>query len=108
MQLTPELVEKIDNNYLQALIDVLDKELMDEPTAKSATVTYLSLAPFTSFEDMKNKVQNFISTYPLFERVMAFVKGYEDEERTREIVARMHGLIKNNQIDEALQIAVKK
>jgi len=108
MQLTPELLAKIDNNYLQALIDVLEKEIMDEPTAKSATQQYLSLAPFTSFEDLKTKIQSFLKTYPQFERVMAFVKGYEDEERTKDVVAKMNSLIKNNQIDEALQIAVKK
>lgn len=108
MQLTSQLLEKIDNNYLQALIDVLEKEIMDESTAKFATQQYLSLAPFTSFEDLKTKVQTFLKTYPQFERVMAFIKGYEDEERTKDVVAKMHGLIKNNQIDEALQIAVKK
>jgi len=108
MQLTPELLEKIDNNYLQSLIDILEKEIMDEPSAKIATQTYLALAPFSSYDDLKTKMQTFIQTYPQFERVFVLIKGYEEEERTKDVVAKMQGLIKNNHLDEALHVAIKK
>lgn len=107
MQLTNELLDKIDTQYIQVLIDVLEKNILDEATAKTITQKYIDLAPYASYEELKNKINTFTQTYPQFERLMKFVNENEEATRTKEVVSKMFDFIKQNQVDEAIQVVKK-
>lgn len=100
-----EFVKKIETDYLKMVADCLRKGKIDFKTAKESAKELLTLFPFTSYEDMQTKIQQFTQKYTQFDKLYVNFLSYEEEAKTQELIEKMRVLMKSNKIDEALHIA---
>ncbi len=107
MNLTPEFIEKIEEEYLKILIRQLQDGEIDTEKAKVITHEFLALTPFKTSEDMESKIQKFTEQHPEYGGIYMNLLKYEDEAKTAALLTEMRGHLKNNNVDQALHAAEK-
>lgn len=107
MKLTPEFIEKIEEEYLKILIRRLQDGEMNTEDAKVVTKEFLELTPFKTTEDMEAKIQKFTEAHPEYGGIYINLLKYEDESKTAALLTEMRGHLKNNNVDQALHAAQK-
>lgn len=104
LKLDNELVKKIEKDYLQIIIDSLKNGSLKLNEAKSHTKEFLSFLPFSSFDDFKKKIGEFVLKHPQYQKIYLLILKTEEEIKTQQILNRMRAFIKENKFDEALKV----
>lgn len=107
MELTQEFVKTIEIEYLRCVSELLKSGAMDLPTAKASAKEFLTYVPFSSVDDMRGKIQKFISTYPALNIFHVRFLTHVEDEHTKGVLEQMRHHLKNNDIDAALQLVQK-
>ena len=103
-----EKINQIEKEYLQIIIDNLKNGRLKLEEAKTNTKEFLSLIPFSSFDDFKKKISGFVLKYPLYQKIYLSIFKIEEEEKTKQLLNRMQSFIKENKIDEALKVVANQ
>jgi hypothetical protein len=99
-----KMVTVIEKEYIQQLIDLLHQDKINTPEAKISAQEFLALGPFVSLQDLEQKLKGFGEKYPLFNPLYMTMYAYVEKAQTDSKVQKMHELIKQDKIDEALQL----
>lgn len=100
-----EFVDEIEKDFLLQVVILLEQGKFSTIMAKTAAQEFLKLLPFTSFIDMKIKFHNFCLKNTSFLPLEIKIINYEEETKTKELLQRMQGFMKEKNIDEAVQLA---
>ncbi|OGK09479.1 hypothetical protein A2767_04085 [Candidatus Roizmanbacteria bacterium RIFCSPHIGHO2_01_FULL_35_10] len=100
-----DFIEQIENEFLNLLIELLEKGVIDESYAKQTTQSFLNLYPFDSLENLKDKLNNFVSNNKEFLPFYTTYLHQEELYKTKDVLVKMRSFLKQNKIDEALQVA---
>lgn len=105
--MTPnDINELVERRFLiQCLYLVENDKAKKEDLAEPSRIL-LALEPFESLEEAKTKLSFMVSKYPdCFTPVLEHLDSIISENNTKEMIDKMHELLKNDQVEEALQIA---
>ena len=95
----------LESEFLTQLIYVLKQSEIDTPDAKLITKEFLDLFPMQSLTEVTEKISQFTKKYPLFKNLNIIIMQIAEEEKTSALLNKMRGLLKNNQVDEAINLA---
>lgn len=102
-------IKKITNDlesiFLKKIIMGLRDGSISIADSKKFANTFLSLEPFASIEDAKDKMHTFITQNDKFPTLGEYMDAYHEEKKVGEVIEKMKKYIKNNQVDEALKVA---
>lgn len=99
-----EIKNIVETDYLKLLSQYLKTGKISLPEAKEVTKEFLSLLPFVDIKDLQAKLKSFTEKHPEFNQVYITFLKKEDLEKTAELVGKMKVLVKENKIDEALNL----
>src|SRR6187401_3290097 len=105
MQLNPELEKRIEIEYLRVIADLLQKDELTVEVAKQSANDFLALLPFNDFADMEAKLKNFIDKYPQLVNLEVILLQSKEDTKTKVLLEKMRDLMKNNKVNEAIQLA---
>ena len=89
---------------MKLIIQYLKTGKLKLADARTAAKEFLALLPFKDKDDLKSKLQDFTGKHKQFNQVyITFLKVHE-EIKTAEMIAKMREYIRENKIDEALQL----
>lgn len=97
-------IKQIEKEFLQIIIDNLKNGQIKLDDAKQNAKEFLSLLPFSSFEDFKKKIGEFVLKHPQYQKIYLSILKTEEEIKTQQILNRMRAFIKENKFDEALKV----
>lgn len=98
------LIQQIQIDFLKRISLLLERGKVDVKTSKQWGRELLALLPFTSLDDLKQKITSFSQTHPLLENLTLSIKQFEDHIKTMQTAKQMEDLIKNKKTEEALQL----
>jgi len=90
--------------FLKRIALLLERGRVDIKTAKMWGSELLSLLPFTSLDDLRQKTQGFVAKYPLMENLTLAITKFEENVSTTKTAQEMAALIKSEKHDEALSL----
>ncbi len=99
-----EIKNIVETDYLKLLSQYLKTGKIKLSEAKEVTKEFLALLPFADIEDMQTKLKSFTEKHPEFNQVYITFLNKEDLEKTADLVGKMKVLIRENKIDEALNL----
>ncbi len=108
MQLSDEFVKKIEIEYLRILAKLLRDGKINRTQAKESAKTYLKMLPFSSNEDLLTKVKEFIKSFPMLDAYEIYVMHEIEQIKTNEVLEKMRTHLKNDNIEEAINLVDKK
>ena len=107
MQLSDSLIKDVEVEYLRQLTKLLKEGKADRVLAKTSAQAFLKLLPFADDNDMLLKLGNYGEAFPLFTKLHVYALGLIEELKTKEILEKMRVLMKDNNIDGAIQLIEK-
>lgn len=102
------VIEKTELDFLDKLVIFLRNGTISFEDGKTLTREFLAMTPFTSEEDLQDKIKQFIAVHRNFEGIYITLLNFHEQSKTQELLKRMQEHIKDNKIDEALQLVAKK
>lgn len=99
-----EIKNIVETDYLKLLSQYLKAGKIKLPEAKEVTKEFLALLPFADIEDLESKLKSFAERHPEFNQIYITFLKKEDLEKTADLVGKMKVLIRENKIDEALNL----
>lgn len=99
-----DTVDKVKKDFLKEVIELLKSGKMGLEEVKQSTKEFLSLNPFESFDSLKNKLRTFTDKYEFFRPVYMTVLQIEEDKKTSELLKKMRGYIKENKIDQSVNL----
>jgi len=101
----PKLTQILEYLFLKELVKGLKDKSFTVADAKKLAHTFLTIEPFASLDDAFKKMENFAKNNSKFESLKKYVYAYEEEQKTEAKIVKMKKLIRENKIDEALEVA---
>lgn len=108
MPLSDEFVKKIEIEYLKLLATLLRDGKINRQIAKESAKTYLSLLPFSSDHDLQSKIKTFVEKYPMIDKYQVIVMDAVEEIKTAQVLEKMRTHLKNDNIEEAINLVDTK
>ncbi len=108
MKLTVAFIEKLEEEYLRLLVDFLQRGDITSDQAKLITKDFLKMTPFTSSEDMEKKIEAFTMEHPEFGGLYINLLTLERSKNDEDLINQMRAHIKENRLDEALNLVNNK
>ncbi len=102
-----KLTEQLEYMFLKKIIEGLKEGSLSILQAKEKAQQFLKLQPFTTTEDAKEKIKNFTTEHSQFNGLMELVNSFHSEQKTDETIEKMRGFIKEDRIDEAIEVATQ-
>ncbi len=100
-----QLQHKLEKIFLRKIyVGFRDNDITVDEARRSAQ-KLLDFEPFSSLDEAKNKLAEFVEAFPRFIEMLSYVDSYAEELRLQKVVDKMQKLIKNESIDEALKVA---
>jgi hypothetical protein len=99
-----EFKNTVETEFLKLLSQYLKTGKIKLLEAKEVTKEFLAFLPFVDKEDMRNKLKSFTEKHLQFNQVYITFLKKEDFEKTADLIGKMKVLIKENKIDEALNL----
>lgn len=99
------LQKQVDNKYCQILLNMIRNESTTRERTHETSMTLLALEPFTSEDDIVNKMDFFSQKYPEYKEMHTYVQVTISEEKSRSVIEQMSHYLKQNNVDAALAIA---
>ena len=103
-----ELTHKIERMFLRGVLEGLKNKSLVVKDARASARALLDVEPFASLDDAKAKTAKLTESFPLFTGIRDYVNSYSEELQIQNVVDKMQKLIKNDSIDEALEVAQSK
>ncbi len=104
-----KLQEELEKNFLNILINHLNENKLTVKKAKEATKIFLFIFETSkSFSEIKAKIEGLVKDYPEFKDIKITIKGYEEEQKTKELLEKMRSFLKEGKIDEVSNLANQK
>ena len=107
MTLTPALTKKVEIEFLRLLAQLLQNGKISRQIAKDSVKTYLALLPFSSDADLLTKAKTLSQKFPLLDKYEILVMHEIEEIKTQHVLERMRTHLKNNNIEEAINLVSK-
>jgi len=107
MQLPDSLIKDVEVEYLRQLTKVLKEGKADRILAKTSAQAFLKLLPFADDNDLLLKLGNYGKEFPLFTNLHVYALGLIEELKTKEVLEKMRSLMKNDNIDQAINLVQK-
>ena len=104
MDFNDEYVKDVEIEFLRIIAKLLENGEMELEDAQNSCKLFLTFLPFHSVEDMRQKLRSMSEQYPSMKELEVYELGKNETAKTDEVLEKMRGLMKNNQIDEALQL----
>jgi hypothetical protein len=98
------LVHELQVEFLKRIALLIERGKIDLVTGKVWAKELVSLLPFTSLDDLKEKVQGFATKYPLLENLPFTITKFEENLKVAQTAEQMTTLIKSEKHDEALSL----
>ncbi|MBI1863051.1 hypothetical protein HYS00_02955 [Candidatus Microgenomates bacterium] len=73
--------------------------------AKKLANEFIALEPFTTIEECRDKIEQFVEKFPRFDNLKLYINNYLEEQKVNSVIERMKKHIKDNDIDKALEVA---
>lgn len=99
-----ELVYQLQVEFLKRIALLIERGKIDLATSKVWAKELLALLPFTSLDDLKQKVQGFSTKYPMLENLPFMITKFEENLKAKQTAEQMTTLIKSEKHDEALSL----
>jgi len=96
---------QIEYLFLKKIIAGLRDGSISVAKAKEYANVFLSIEPFTSIEDAYNKTNQFVAKHSEFTIIKDYMDAFEKEKDVAAKIDKMREHIKQNNLDEALQVA---
>jgi len=101
-----KITEQLEYIFLKKIVEGLKDFSIDVVQAKSLAKEFLKMEPFISLDDVKQKINSFVNTHSIFDRLKAYTDSYHEEQKINNVIEKMRKYIKDeSNIDKALQIA---
>ena len=100
-----KLTNQLEYIFLKKIIEGLKNNSLSIVQAKEKAQLFLKLQPFATVEDIKEKVKNFTSEHSQFNELMGLVDSFHTEQKTDQVIEKMKNFIKEDRLDEALDVA---
>lgn len=102
-------IKKITNDlesiFLKKIIMGLRDGSINIADSKRFANLFLSLEPFSSIDEAKNKMTTFSAQNTHFADLQNYMNAYHEEKKVGEVIEKMRKFIKNNDVDNALKVA---
>ncbi len=108
MQLLPEFIKKIEIEYLRILAKLLREGKMNRSQAKDSAKAYLAMLPFSSSEELLTKVKSFVKAFPMIDSYEIYIMHEIEQIKTDQVLEKMRMHMKNDNIEEAINLIDKK
>lgn len=102
-----KLTDQLEYMFLKKIIEGLKDSSLSILQAKEKAEQFLKLQPFTTTDDLKLKIHTFTSENRLFTELMNLVNSFHIEQKTDERIEKMRDFIREDRIDEAIEVATK-
>lgn len=99
-----EIKNIVETDFLKLLSIYLKTGKIKLLEAKEVTKEFLALLPFTNKVDLQAKLKSFTEKHPEFNQVYITFLQKEDLEKTADLIGKMKVLIRENKIDEAVDL----
>lgn len=96
--------DQLEYLFLRVVISGLKGNTLPIPQAKQLAREFLAIEPFSSIEDAHNKINQFTTSHQGFLLLKEYADVYYDEDRLDDKLEIMRKHLKENNIDEALNI----
>ena len=100
-----QLNHKLESLYLRTIITGLRDGSITVEESRLFSKAFLQKEPFQSLEEAKQKIYAYVSENPKFEKLKAYIDAYHEEQQVDSKIEQMRAHIKNNNIEEALNVA---
>lgn len=107
MTLPDQLIKDVEIEYLRLLVTLLKEVKSDSTHAKSSTDAFLKLLPFVEDNAMLEKLDKFGRDFPLFTSLHVYALGQVENLKTNELLEKMRGLMKDEKVNEAINLVQK-
>lgn len=102
-----ELTQQIERDFLLQIIELLKEGNFSTQMAQSKAKEFLTLLPFNSIDDLKQKMNTFCKKNPELDMLEVNVLRYDEETKTADLLERMQQFLKEKKVDEALALVTK-
>lgn len=102
-----KITDHLEYIFIRKIIEGLNDSSISIPAAKDYAIAFRKLQPFESIDDAKSKMNQYSDQNPLFQQLKEYTTAYHSEQKLGAVIDKMRGYMKNNQIDEALEVATK-
>lgn len=96
--------DQLEYLFLRVIIPGMKNNTIPIPQAKQLTREFLSIEPFTSSEDARQKIDKFTSAHQGFSLLKEYADVYYHEDKIDDKLEVMRQHLKQNNIDEALNV----
>lgn len=100
-----EITDHLEYLFIRKIIEGLRDRSISLPAAKQFAIEFTDMQPFTTVEDAKTKMNQFVSKNATFKRLQEYTDAYHNEKKLGVVIEKMRGFMQNNQIDQALEVA---
>lgn len=108
MPLTDEFIKKVEIEYLRILAKLLREGKITRTQAKDSAKAYLAMLPFASSEELLKKVKSFVTSFPMIDVYEIYVMHEIEEIKTNQVLEKMRAHLKNDNIEEAINLVDTK
>ena len=103
-----ELSHKIELRYLHLLLELLETRKIDMVTAKNSAQLMLTYLPFKNTEDIQHKLDNLKAIDPTLNTLHTYALKEIEIYDTQDVLEKMRDLMKNKELDAALEVSQNK
>lgn len=98
------LTIQIESDFLKMLIQLFRARKLKTDEGKKIAREFLALLPFTDRVDLDKKLKNFTHIYSDFKSIYINSLKIEEEKKVGELLEKMRGYMRENKIDEAINL----
>jgi hypothetical protein len=91
-----ELSKKVEIDFLKTISVLLEKGKITLPQSKQLAREFLSLLPFTSEDDMQNKIKSYVNTHLELVNLQGIVLSSIDEDHKVKLIEDLRAFIQNS------------
>jgi hypothetical protein len=100
-----KLTDSLEYMFLKAIINLLRGKEITVKQAQQYAREFLKIEPFTTFDDAKLKMTQFAIKSQQFSTLTEYVNAYEKEQKVEAVINKMRQFMKNDQVEQAIQVA---
>lgn len=99
-----KLKEQLEHIFINVIIADLKSKELSSDEAKKIAQDFIKIDNFSSVEDAKSKIDNFVSENPKFSYLKKYADVYLETEKTDQKIELIKKNLKENNIDEAIKV----
>ena len=103
-----KMTEQAEYLFLKRVINGLRDKSITIPEAKECAKLFLNTEPFTTIDEAKAKINQFVTDHTKFDSIKKYIDAFHHEQGIDNVIEKMRQYIKDDNVDEALKIASVK